>query len=87
MVWALGRWPLMPAKLPSIASHTSVAPFRPTMRSAPLTWCRCSGQGCSTASFSGAAENLAIESWTSVSARSTSALIQDRRVVSAISWL
>ena len=54
------------------------------MRSAPLTWCRCSGQGCSTASFSGAAENLAIESWTSVSARSTSALIQERRVWSAM---
>jgi len=81
---ALGRAPLKPAKLPSMLSHTSVAPFRPTMRSAPLTWCRCSGQGCSSASFSGAAENLAMDSWTSVSARSTSALIQERSVWSAM---
>jgi hypothetical protein len=84
MFSGVGRAPAMPAKLPSIASQTRVAPESPTMRSAPLTWCRCSGQGCSTASFSGAAENRAMESCTKVSARSTSALIQERRVVSAI---
>src|SRR5258706_382509 len=40
---ALGRALLKPAKLPSMLSQTSVAPVRPTMRSAPLTWCRGSG--------------------------------------------
>ena len=37
----VGRAPPMLLKLFSIASHNSVAPFRPTMRSAPLT---CAGQ-------------------------------------------
>src|SRR5688572_2513963 len=76
-----------PEKLPSIASQKRVAPASPTMRSAPLTWCRWSGQTRSTASSSGLPVILAMLSRTSFSAWSTSALIQDRRVALAMSSL
>src|SRR5262245_6138403 len=73
-----------PLKLPSIASQKRVAPASPTMRSAPLTWCRWSGQTRSTASSSGFPVTLAMFSRTTFSAWSTSALIQDRSVALAM---
>ncbi len=60
----LGREPFAPEKLPSIASQKRVAPLSPTMRSAPLTWCRCSGHMLSAAGSCGDAENLAMLSRT-----------------------
>ena len=60
----LGRAPFAPEKLPSIASQKRVAPLSPTMRSAPLTWCRCSGHMLSESVSSGDAENFAILSRT-----------------------
>ncbi len=44
----LGGSPSGEAKPLSIASQKRVAPDSPTMRSAPLTWCRCAGQGSSS---------------------------------------
>ena len=79
----LGGEPFSAAKLPSRVSQNWVASASPTMFKAPLTWCRCSGQALRTAASSGAASNLAIICRTRSSAWSTSAVIQDRVVVSA----
>src|SRR4051812_2186111 len=67
-------------KLVSIASENRVAPARPTMRNAPLTWCTLSAHGFSAAASPGAATNLAIASRTAFNAWSTSALIQERTI-------
>ena len=80
----LSREPFAPERLPSIASQKRVAPLSPTMRSAPLTWCRCSGHMPSTSVSSGDAENLAMLSRTCSNAWSTSAVIQERMVASAM---
>ena len=66
-----------PPKLFSSASQKRVAPLIPTMFSAPLTWCRWSGQLVSAP----AASSVRTRS----SAWSTSAVIHDRMVVSGIS--
>src|SRR3954463_7661225 len=75
---------LRPPKLFSNTSQKRVAPARPTMLSAPLTWCRCSGQLPSTVLSCGAAEYVAICERTRSSAWSTSGLIHVRVVGSAM---
>ena len=79
-----GRPPSTPDKPPSMASQKRVAPASPTMRSAPLTWCRCSWQEPSAAVLSGSATKRAMCSCTSDNAWSTSVVIQDRMVVEAV---
>src|SRR5258705_651375 len=82
MVAASGSAPPRPLNPASIASQKRVAPARPTMRSAPLTWCMWPGQGCSRAPFCGSAPNFAICSRTTVRAWLTSAVIHDSSVES-----
>jgi hypothetical protein len=80
----LGAVPSGAARLRSSVSQKRVAPARPTMRSAPLTWCRCSGQTLSSAGSSRTVRNFTMLRRTVSSAWSTSAVIQERIVVSAM---
>jgi len=55
---------LIPEKARSMDSQKPMAPFRPRMCSAPVTWCRCSGHLLNMPGSSGVAMNRSMLSLT-----------------------